>query len=73
MYYVCTMAKGIKGSGPSKEQKPQRTSLSITPEKTKKLKYVAIIEGSNFTELVNEGLQYVIDRFEKKNGPIPIK
>lgn len=67
------MAKGIKGSGPSENEKPQRTSLSITPEKTKKLKYIALMENTNITALVNEALQARIELYEKKNGPIPVK
>lgn len=66
------MAKGVKGSGP-KEDAPVRTSFIIKPSVTSKLKYIALIDRTTQTEIVDKLLTDYIDKWEKKNGPIPVK
>ncbi|RYE53370.1 MAG: hypothetical protein EOP48_14560 [Sphingobacteriales bacterium] len=66
------MAKGVKGSTPPKEERPIRTSFNIYPEKTRKLKYIGLVEGKDMTVLINEALDHVIEKWEKKNGEIKI-
>lgn len=55
------------------EDKPVKTSLSIKPSKMKKLKIITVYEAKNITDLVDEGIDLVIAKYEKKNGPIPVK
>jgi hypothetical protein len=67
------MAKGVKGSTPSVDAKPIKTSLVVLPLTMKKVRYIGLMEGSEISSLVEEGFQEVIKRYEKKHGPIPIK
>ena len=66
------MAKGIKGSGPT-EDVPTRTTLIIRPSVIKKMKVMAAMGGTTQTALVDEALTDYIAKWEKKNGPIPVK
>lgn len=65
------MAKGVRGSTP--EDKPVRTSFNIPPSVKNKARYVALMENKDLSKLVVEGLNEVIGKYEKKNGPIPTK
>jgi hypothetical protein len=69
------MAKGVKGSTPPDEEKPVKTSFAIKPTVMQKLHYIKLFDKKKpeITELVNEGLEYVINKFEKKHGKIPIE
>lgn len=67
------MAKTTNNNVTVIEEKPVKTSYSVLPETTKKIKYIAFMQGTNITALVNESLQATIDQYEKKNGPIPAK
>jgi hypothetical protein len=67
------MAKGVKGSAPPKEERPARTSFNIYPAKMKKLKYIALMEEKDLTRLIDEAMDNIIDKYERKNGPIPVK
>lgn len=65
------MAKGVKGSTP--QDAPKRTSFNVRPSLINKAKYIAWKENKDMSTLVNEGLEEVIKKYEKKNGPIPVK
>lgn len=67
------MAKGVKGSSPKAEDRPVRTSFNIYPLKIKKVRYISLMENKDMTALVDEALQILIDKYEKKNGEIKIK
>jgi len=66
------MAKGVKGSGPT-EDVPTRTTFIIRPSIISKLKYIALMEQTTQTAIIDKLLADYIDKYEKKNGPIPIK
>lgn len=67
------MAKGVKGSTPPSEEKPIRTSFNILPSKMKKIRYISLMEEKDLTQIINEALDVVIEKYEKKNGEIPMK
>jgi hypothetical protein len=66
------MAKGIKGSGPT-EDVPTRTTLIIRPSIIRKLKYIALADGTTQTAIIDGELTDYVAKWEKKNGPIPVK
>jgi|GEM_PF-4404670 len=66
------MAKGVKGSGPT-EDIPARTSFVIRPSITNKLKYIALMDQTTQTEIIGKLLTDYIEKWEKKNGAIPVK
>jgi predicted transcriptional regulator len=63
-------AKGIKGSTPA--TKPVKTTFIIQPEIMRKIKFIALMEQTDMTSLINESLQQIVKRYEKKNGEINI-
>jgi hypothetical protein len=67
------MAKGVRGSTPSEENKPLKTSLVVQPVTMKKIRFIALMEEKEISSLVEEGFQEVIKRYEKKKGLIPVK
>jgi hypothetical protein len=67
------MAKGVKGSSPSKESAPIRTSFIIDPVTNKKLNYISMMEEREKTDIVKEAFIDFIKKYEKKNGTIPVK
>lgn len=66
------MAKGIKGSGP-KDDIPARTTFIIKPSITEKLKYIALIDKTTQTAILDKTLSNYIEKWEKKNGSINLK
>jgi len=73
VYYLCTMAKGVKGSTPTNDNAPARTTYISTVGRLRKLKYMAFMEKTNATAIINESVDKAIAKYEKDNGPIPIK
>lgn len=67
------MAKGIKGSTPTGENRPVKTSFIIDAVTMKKIRYIALMEETEITVVVDKSFQETIAKYEKKNGPIPIK
>lgn len=67
------MAKGKKGSSPPEENKPVKTSLVINPVVMKKIRYVALNEETEISQVVDEYLRLGLAQYEKKNGEIPVK
>ena len=67
------MAKGVKGSSPSTDDKPVKTSFMINPVLMKKVRYISLMEEKDITDLVDEGLKHVVQQYEKKNGEIPVR
>jgi hypothetical protein len=65
------MAKGIKGSGPT-DDIPARTTFIIRPSVTEKLKYIALMDKTTQTAIIDKLLSGFVERWEKKNGPIPV-
>lgn len=66
---------------PTKNQKnPQfipegtvKASFNIDPAIVRKLRIIAALDGSTQTEILNSLLNDYIAKWEKKNGPIPVK
>lgn len=58
------MAKAIKEK---QDEKPVKTSLSIKPSKMKRLKIAAVHAGGSMTDLVDEGIDLVLKKYEKEN------
>lgn len=50
-----------------------KASFNIKPELIKKLRYVALMDETTQTDIVDKLLVDFIDKWEKKNGPIPGK
>lgn len=67
------MAKGIKGSTPSEEDKPHKTTFIVDPALMKKVRYIALMDETEMTGIVKEALSDYVQKWEKKNGPIPVK
>lgn len=59
------MAKAAKD-----QDKPAKTSLSIRPSKMKKLRILAVYDNKSVTDLVDEGIDDIIKRLEKKYGEV---
>lgn len=51
----------------------ERTTLYMRGDVLKKIKFIALIEEQNQTETIDKALNEFVDRWEKKNGPLPIK
>lgn len=73
LQYICTMAKGVKGSSPAADKKAIRTSFIIDPVLMKKIRYIALMEEHDITTVVNGALIKMIVEYERKIGVIPIK
>lgn len=62
-----------------KESAKARTNLFIEVDLVKKLDYIANMEfainsrKATRTDIVNEALTDYVAKYEKKNGPIPVK
>jgi hypothetical protein len=55
----------------SKEKKI--TSFQIYTDTKKKLNYIKGVDNTDITELLENALQDYIQKWEKKNGKIPVK
>ena len=62
------MAKQVK----SKDGKEAAT-FRLQPDLLKKLKYIALMENTTQTDLIEACVTDLITKWEKKNGPIPVK
>lgn len=61
------MAKASKGA------KAPKSIFTLEEMNRKKLKVCAAITGKDMQEIVNESLADWFERYEKKNGHIPVK
>lgn len=50
-----------------------RTTVILNKELVKKVKYIALAEGTSIKDKVTEGLTAIVEEWEAKNGVIPIK
>ena len=50
-----------------------RTTVILNKELVKKVKYIALAEGSSIKDKVTEGLTAIVEQWEVSNGKIPIK
>jgi predicted DNA-binding protein len=50
-----------------------KASFNLRPEVVKQLKYIALMEGTTQTQILDDLLTKYIEAFEKKNGKIPLK
>lgn len=57
----------------NQEYDKERTSLYLSKEKIRSLKYIAFMSERTQTDIIDEALTDYITKWEKKNGPIPIK
>lgn len=67
------MAKGVKGSTPTDLNRPVRTTVISTYTRQEKLRYIAFMEKTDMTSIINKAIDEVITKYEKKNGPVPVK
>lgn len=51
----------------------EKASFNLRPEIIRKLKYAALIDQTTQTAILDKLLTDFIDKWEKKNGPIPLK
>ncbi len=51
----------------------QKASFNLRPALVKQLKYVALMESKTQTEIIDKLLSDYVDKWEKKNGKIPVK
>jgi len=65
------MAKGVKGSSTASDK--TRTSYILHNEIVKKVRYIALMDEREITDVVDKALREYIDKWEKKNGAIPKK
>ena len=50
-----------------------RTTVILNKELVKKIKYIALAEGTSIKEKVTEGLTAIVEQWEANNGEISIK
>lgn len=50
-----------------------RTTVILNKELVKKVKYIALAEGSSIKDKVTEGLTAIVEQWEANNGEIPIR
>lgn len=55
------------------EAKPPKSIFTLDEMNRKKLKVAAAITGKDMQGIVNEALAEWFERYEKKNGPVPVK
>lgn len=55
------------------EREKKTTSFMIYTDTKKKVNYIAVMEEIDITTIVETALQDYINKYEKRNGPIPIK
>jgi hypothetical protein len=46
-----------------------KASFNVRPELIKKLKYIALVDDTTQTDIVNNLLSDYVEKWEKKNGP----
>ena len=49
-----------------------RTTIILSKDLMKKIKFIALAEGCSIKEKVTEGLKAVVDEWEAKNGQVPV-
>jgi hypothetical protein len=57
----------------AKETSPKKSLFTLEEENRKKLKIVSVITERDMQDIVNEALNEWFAKYEKKNGPIPVK
>lgn len=67
------MAKGVKGSTPVGLEAKARTSIISTYGRLEKIRYIAFMQKEDMSDLVNAAFDKIIAKYEKDNGPIPVK
>ena len=67
------MAKPGKTIKKESEPTKKRNTFFFLPETTKKVKYIAFMDEKTQTGIIEEALNEYIAKWEKKNGPIPVK
>ncbi len=55
----------------AKQNTKDRTSLYLSPETSHGLRYVVFMDKRTQTEIIEEALIQYLERWEKKNGPVP--
>lgn len=50
-----------------------RTTVILNKELVKKVKYIALAEGSSIKDKVTEGLNAIVEKWEANNGEVPIR
>jgi hypothetical protein len=69
--FVFNMAKVKKPAEVEEKTEPQ--TFRLRPTLLKKLKYIALMDDTTQTDIVDSSLSEFIAKWEKKNGPVPIK
>ncbi len=49
------------------------TSFKVYTDTKRKLDYISMMDNKDLSDIADEGFNHVIQKFEKKNGPIPVK
>lgn len=58
----------------AKEKKPiEKASFNLNPEIIRKLKYVALMDQTTQTAILHKLLTDHVEKWEKKNGAIPVR
>lgn len=64
------MAKA-KG-GPTGREKGRATFV-VYKDTKRKLDYISMMDQKDLSDLADEGFNLIIDKYERKNGKIPVK
>jgi hypothetical protein len=51
----------------------KKSLFTINPTAKKQLRYIAFMMETTQTEILNKALSEYIQKWEKKNGPVPLK
>ena len=63
------MAKAKK----DEQRERKRATFVVYSDTKRKLDYISMMDQKDLSELADEAFKSIIDRYEKKNGSIPIK
>lgn len=61
---------------PNKEKtgrETKRATFVVYTDTKRKLDYISMMDEKDLSDLADEAFRFVIDKYEKKNGKIPIK
>lgn len=50
-----------------------KASFNLNPDRIKQLRYIAVVDETTQTQIIDSLLESYIESWEKKNGPIPKK
>lgn len=69
IYLYSIMATSKKETNRTKK----KATFVVFTDTKRKMDYISMMEQKDLSDLADEGFNVIIDRYEKKNGKIPVK